>query len=219
MKKLIVAGTTSRIEHVWIQDNSVAGGKTGLVYTDMTAYYVKPGGTLTAMTLETISTLGTWASSGDNYLGFKLLDDTNAPGLYELHIPNNLLASGNGAVIILTASGAVPCALEIQLEGANIQAFQGNSTVLSNWILALIASPEFTVDDSTFSPSTSAFETDATESTTDHYKGRIIIFTSGALLGQACSINAYEFTANSKGKFTVSTLTEAPANGITFKVV
>ncbi len=118
MKLALTPGTTSQIVHVFIQDSTVTtgAGKTALIHSDITAYYVRAAGTLTAMTMETISTLGTWASSGDNYLGFKLMHDTNAPGLYELHLPNNILAAGaNQVTIQLRATGAAPCNLEIQL--------------------------------------------------------------------------------------------------------
>lgn len=75
------------------------------------------------------------------------------------------------------------------------------------------------VEDSAFAPTTTEFETtNITEATADHYKGRAIIFRSGALLGQACSIKAYSL-ASGKGHFTVSTLTEAPADGDRFVIV
>ena len=115
---ILTPDSTSVIKHVFLQDTSspIGAGKTALVYSDITAYYVRAGGTLTALTMETISTLGTWASSGNGYLGFKLLHDTNAPGLYELHLPNNILASGaNQVTIQLRGTGFAPCNIEIQL--------------------------------------------------------------------------------------------------------
>ena len=118
MKLFLKKGSTSVITHVFIQDSSVTTGegKTALAYGDIAAYYVRPGGALTSLTLEDITTLGTWASTGNNYLGFKKLHDTNAPGIYELHLPNNILATGANAVVIqLRATGAVPCNIEIQL--------------------------------------------------------------------------------------------------------
>src|SRR3972149_2993079 len=121
MKLALPAGSTSVIWHVFIPGSAVTtgAGKTALIHSDITAYYVRAGGTLTALTMETISTLGTWASTGDNYLGFKLLHDTNAPGLYELHLPNNILAAGaNQVVIQLRATGTAPVLLEIQLASA-----------------------------------------------------------------------------------------------------
>ena len=74
------------------------------------------------------------------------------------------------------------------------------------------------VDTGTFTASTTALEglrlsPNATEETTaDHYNGRLILFTSGVLLGQMSDITDYEL-ANSKEKFTYTALTEAPGNG------
>ena len=79
------------------------------------------------------------------------------------------------------------------------------------------------VDTATFTSTTTAFEAyrlspNATEeATADHYNSRLITFTSGALLGQQTSISDY-VQANSKEKFTVTTLTEAPADGVRFIV-
>ena len=117
----LIPGSTSIIKHVFLSDSAspVGAGKTGLAYGDMTAYYVRAGGTLTQLTMQTIATLGTWANpGGDNYLGFKKVDDTNFPGMYELDLPNNILAAGaNQVTLQLRAAGIVPCNLEIALTG------------------------------------------------------------------------------------------------------
>jgi hypothetical protein len=81
-----------------------------------------------------------------------------------------------------------------------------------------------TVDDTAFPPTNVAFEADdITEATADHYNGRVIIFTSGALLYQACLIEDYALVGG-RGHFTVNrgagiTLTEAPANNDTFIII
>ena len=76
-----------------------------------------------------------------------------------------------------------------------------------------------TVDNSAYTPTTTEFEADdIDEATAEHYKGRIIIFTSGDLAGQASDITAYALVG-SKGHFTVTALTEAPANDATFVIV
>jgi hypothetical protein len=76
-----------------------------------------------------------------------------------------------------------------------------------------------TVDTASFTPSTTQFEADdITEPTADHYNGRIIIFTSGALIGQATDITDYE-KVGSNGRFTVTAITEAPANDSTFIIL
>jgi hypothetical protein len=76
----------------------------------------------------------------------------------------------------------------------------------------------FTVD-TTVAPSTTEFEADdITEATADHYNGRIVIFTSGVLVGQATSISDYAL-AGGKGHFTVAAMTEAPGNNDTGIIV
>ena len=80
------------------------------------------------------------------------------------------------------------------------------------------------VDDATFTPTTTAFEAlrnspnTTIETTADHYNGRLVLFTSGALLGQMTDITDYA-TANSKEKLTVTALTEAPADGDLFVIL
>lgn len=64
--------------------------------------------------------------------------------------------------------------------------------------------------------STTEMTTDLTEATTDHYKGRLIIWTSGALKDQATDITAYVTTG---GKLTYTATTDAPANTDTFVIV
>ena len=56
------------------------------------------------------------------------------------------------------------------------------------------------------------------EATADHFNGRVVIFTSGAMLGQALAITDYE-KVSSYGKFTCSVATELPANAVTFVIV
>ena len=52
--------------------------------------------------------------------------------------------------------------------------------------------------------------------TDDFYNGRVIVFTSGTLAGQATSISDY---TGSTQTFTVPTMTGSPASGVTFVVV
>jgi hypothetical protein len=64
--------------------------------------------------------------------------------------------------------------------------------------------------------STTQMTTDLTEATDDHYNGRIVIWTSGALLGQATDITDY--TGATK-LVTYTAVTEAPGAGDTFVIV
>lgn len=76
-----------------------------------------------------------------------------------------------------------------------------------------------TVDNTVFAPTTTEFEADdITEATDDHFNGRVVIFTSGALKDQATDITDYTLTGG-RGHFTVTAMTEAPANNDTFVIV
>ena len=76
-----------------------------------------------------------------------------------------------------------------------------------------------TVDTAGFAATTIEFEADdITTAAADHYNGRVIIFTSGSLIGQATSISDYSL-ATGRGHFTVPALTAAPADNVTFIIV
>ena len=72
--------------------------------------------------------------------------------------------------------------------------------------------------DNTVATTTVFLVSDITEATADHYNGRIIIFTSGALIGQATDITDYSLVSG-EGRFTVTALTEAPADNVTFNII
>ncbi len=72
--------------------------------------------------------------------------------------------------------------------------------------------------DNTVATTTVFYCNDITEATADHYNGRIVIFTSGALQYQATDITDYELDTG-EGKFTVTALTEAPADNVTFIII
>jgi hypothetical protein len=102
---------------------------------------------------------------------------------------------------------------------ADVTHLNGATANLLKQIAALSTMVTGTVETGAFTPTTTAFESDdVTEATTSHYVGRNVLFTSGALLGQAARITAYQLSG-SNGKFTVTTMTEAPANNDTFVIV
>ena len=113
-------GTTSKRVLVFIRDTSqtaAAKGLTGLVYNSsgLKMYYAREddgnaGGN--AVTLAS-ATLGTWTSGG-----FKEKDSTNMPGVYEIGLPNAMLASGSEWVsaMLYGATDMEDVNLEIQLD-------------------------------------------------------------------------------------------------------
>jgi hypothetical protein len=64
--------------------------------------------------------------------------------------------------------------------------------------------------------STTQMTTTLTEATNDHYNGRIIIWTSGALINQATDITDYDGASK---LLTFTAVTEAPGEGNTFVIV
>ncbi len=71
------------------------------------------------------------------------------------------------------------------------------------------------------SATTTAFAADQfTEATDDHFNGRLITFSSGALKGQQTDVTDYDAAGGAQGsqEFTVTALTEAPADGDFFVI-
>lgn len=101
----------------------------------------------------------------------------------------------------------------------NVTQINSNSTSASNLQLSTAQIVPGTVSTAGgFTPTTTQFESSFTEATSDHYKDRVVIFTSGALIAQATRITAYTLSGG-RGKFTVTAMTEAPANSDAFIVV
>jgi len=119
MSKLkIKESTTSKLVRVFIQDSSstTGAGLTGLVYNSsgLTAHYLSEGdATATAITLATM-TVGTWATGG-----FKEVDSTNMPGVYEIGLPDAVIdatSEGSTLVMLKGATNMAPVLLEIELD-------------------------------------------------------------------------------------------------------
>lgn len=133
MKLFKLKGATSQSEYIFVRNSSTGAPLTGLVYNSagLAAYYVRPLGSPTAITLATLANAQAAYSSG----GFVEVDSTNMPGIYRFDAPNAVFATGvDQAVVILkgaTNMEAVP--LEYQLTGINIQdAVRAGMTALPN---------------------------------------------------------------------------------------
>lgn len=114
--------------------------------------------------------------------------------------------------------GLLPTSLSGGRMRSDIEALNGVAASAANLEKSASAIVRATIDD-TVAPTTTVFEADdVTEATADHFNGRIIIFTSGALKDEATDITDYELSGG-KGKFTVTAMTEAPANNDTFVIM
>jgi hypothetical protein len=131
-----------------------------------------------------------------------------ADGYYRLDVPDAAFATGaSGVMIGGTVTGCVVIGVYVHLvdfdqsgqEAINLRA--GSTGVIKSTVSS--------------GASTTLIPTNLTEATNDHYNGRTITFTSGALLGQSSSITDY---VGASKDLTVSALTEAPAQGDEFVI-
>lgn len=99
---------------------------------------------------------------------------------------------------------------------ANVGAISGDTTAADTLEAMLDTTGVFTVDDSGFSPTTTAFETSTGDATDDHYNGQTIRWITGDLAGQEADVSDY---TGSNNRWTVGTMTDAPSNGDTFVCV
>lgn len=117
----------------------------------------------------------------------------------------------NGSAVTAPNTTGVPV--------VDVTHLNGSSSNLLNLNASSSISTRGTVTSAGFSPTATQFEaSDITTATSDHWTGRVVIFTSGTLLGQAARITAYS-KPGSYGRFTVTTLTGAPSSSDTFVVV
>lgn len=121
---------TSQSLYLEIKDTTGLAGKTGLLYstTLLVAYYVRNGGSATAITLATLSAANSAYSSG----GFKEVDAANMPGVYRLDLPDAALASGADSVLIMLkgAVGMAQSYVDFQLVAVDFQDTTANATAL-----------------------------------------------------------------------------------------
>jgi hypothetical protein len=127
MKEILKRGATSNIIRVFLQDSTstTGAGKTGLTNTSSgliisTIADVEATATTytsAASNTETITTLGTFAAPSSGKAGFKEVDATNFPGIYEIHIADARFAVSNATQLLVSiqATGAAPTFAEFQL--------------------------------------------------------------------------------------------------------
>ncbi|MEK6760107.1 MAG: hypothetical protein AABY51_10070 [Deltaproteobacteria bacterium] len=135
-------GTTSQIFHVFIQDSAstVGAGKTGLAFNTagLACRYITSAGTLSAaITLEDITTLGTYAAPTSNaHMRIKEVSNADpSKGLYEIQVHNDwmILSGGNLIVMLSGAAGMAPVMLEIDLQAdVNVTNINGDGQSLAD---------------------------------------------------------------------------------------
>lgn len=98
-RESIIAGSTSTLVRVFVANSSVTtgAGLTGLAFNtaSLTAYYIRSGSATTSAISLVTATVGTWVSGG-----FVEVDSTHMPGIYEIGLPNAVVASGVGMATV-----------------------------------------------------------------------------------------------------------------------
>ena len=124
-----------------------------------------------------------------------------------------------GAAAFIAAGGTITQDARYSTDtGVNVTQISGDATAADRLEAILDATPSgAVVDDNDPDPSATAFETNLTESTNDHYNGTFVLFYSGALLGQSRKVSDYDGT--SKVLTVAAAFTEAPAAGDTFIIL
>lgn len=135
----IKRGSTSNILQISIGASNVTtdAGLTGLAFNtaSLTAYYhADSATTATAISLVTM-TVGTFTSSG-----FKEIDATNMPGMYQLGIPDAAVATGNNVIVVLQGAATMQqTRLQIKLDAvaSDLISIDGSLTSGNNATLHL----------------------------------------------------------------------------------
>jgi len=123
MAKLGIApGTTNLVVTVKATLLATGADLTGVLFSDITAYYCIQGSAPIAITLAA-GTQGTYVNSGGAGTGggFIQRSATHMAGQYELSIPNAAIASGKSVAVCLMANGGTSTGmktidLEIQMD-------------------------------------------------------------------------------------------------------
>jgi hypothetical protein len=146
MKELFKLGVTGVTCRVFILDttSTTGAGKTGLAYNSggliiSTIASNEAGATAyTTTNLDTITTIGTTggAAPATGKAGFKEIDSTNHPGMYEIQIADARFAVSNARSLVITVSGMTGAAIvncEYQLSGMDLQdGVHGGMSALPN---------------------------------------------------------------------------------------
>jgi len=145
-------------------------------------------------------------------------------GMYYLDLTSSEMNADCVSIIVKTSTTnakTTPIVLYPQESGdikVDLQSVLASGTAATNMQLAALSMATGTVDNTGFTATSTIIETSITTATADYWKDRIIFFTSGALIQQAARITAYALNSG-RGRFTVTALTAAPANGVSFLIV
>jgi hypothetical protein len=122
------------------------------------------------------------------------------------------LVDANNAVKVQTGTGANQLDVTSGVVQTDVAKLGGNATALARLTNLMKAAQTLTVDTSTFSATTTVFETtDSTDN--DLFTNQAVYFVTGPNAGMTVGVTTYNYSGNSKVKLTVDALPHAPTNG------
>lgn len=215
------AGSTDVSVVLEIMDSTDGTPETGVVFNTagIDIKYRREGAANVDITEVTLAALTTAHTDG----GFLHIGN----GCYRLDLPDAAVAAGvSGVLIHGTVTGMIIIPVYIDLVAYDpLDTVRLGLTALPNSVTMAVlqgTAVRGTVDYTGFAATATQFEADdITEATANHYLGRSVYPTSGALLGQCIgTITAYVLTSG-RGHFTVSgsPSAEAMADNATFIIV
>lgn len=208
-KRVAVGGTV----YFTFPTQSLAGVKTTLSGSPVVAAY--KNGSTTQSTAGITLTVNYDGVTGLNHVAV----DTSADGTFYADGSEIELVITTGTVDSISVVGETVASFVMGPQQADVVEINSSAAAASRLALSAGVIIPGTVDTTSLTPTTVLFEADdITESTSQHFNGRVIIFTSGVLIGQATSISDYSLVGG-RGRFTVVALTEAPGNNDTFIII
>lgn len=194
-------------------DSADASAETGLTITQSEVLLWKQGGA--GFSAKNESTSATHRSYGMYTVPLDATDTNTLGqlivGVYELGI---LVARHDYMIVPANVWDSMFGADKLFVDTVELNSVAASAANLERSASVIVRG---TVTNSGHSPTTTEFKlSDVTEATDDHMIGRVVIFTSGALLRQATVITDY---VGSTSVYTVTALTEAPTSGDTLVIV
>jgi len=145
---------------------------------------------------------GIWESAAIDYTSFVAGDD------YIFQFENN--------------DDTVFQSYEVKYKGAamwaNVEQVDGDASAAVRLALSAAQMIPGTVASSPAPTDSTFFASDITEATPDHFRGRLVLWTTGALAGQTTTVKSYALQSGT-GRFDVITMTEIPSASDTFLLV
>lgn len=190
---IVQPGHQDLTTYVYMGDQYDGTPETGLTPTDFDLSYTRTRSA--CVKNDATAASGVDAAHSDNTV--IEVDATNQPGVYRVDWPDAVSVRGAEAVLLAAKCAGCATALEtVQIGHPGVEGGKAKAGTLS----------------------TTQMTTDITEATADHFNGRTIVWTGGALKNQAARITDYVISGGD-GLFTFVATTEAPAANDPFIVV